>query len=88
MKIADCVMWSSFLVTGVISIFTIIVSFGIVYISSFANFMLLEVSLAISFLIWGICGLINPDVNFTKQNFYLSCGISAVFLLFLMFGIY
>lgn len=88
MRLLDYIMWGSFLLTSIISIFTILVSFGIVYISRFATFMPIEVSLALSLMLWGINCIYNPEVKFTKSNFYIALILGGIILMFLMYGIY
>lgn len=88
MRLLDFIMWVSFGITGIISIFTIIVSFGIVYISKFSTFVPLEISLAVSLILWGINCRHNEEVCYTKNNFYISFILGALLLIFLILGIY
>ncbi|WP_027308608.1 hypothetical protein [Caloramator sp. ALD01] len=88
MKLLNYLMWVSFLFTSIISIFTIIVSFGIVYISEFSTFIPLEISLSLSLILWGINCRYNQDVCYTKNNFYISFLLAFILLLFSILGVY
>jgi hypothetical protein len=91
MKTLDYTMWFAFIVSFVISILTMLVVFGIVWygwISPFATFLPLEISLSATFFLWGINSLYNPYTKNSKYTFYYSLILGGILLAFVILGIY
>lgn len=91
MKILDYFMWGMFLVSFIVSIFTMLVVFGIVWagwISSFATFLPLELSLAATLFLWGINSIYNSYTKNSKYTFYYSLVFGGILLLFVVLGVY
>ena len=91
MRILDYLMWGMFLISFIISIFTMLVVFGIVWsgwISYFATFLPLEISLAATFFLWGINSIYNTYTKNSKYTFYYSLILGGALLAFVILGIY
>lgn len=91
MKTLDYLMWSMFIATFIISIFTMLVVFGIVWtgwMSYFATLLPLEISLAATFFIWGMNSVYNIYTKNSKYTLYYSIMLGVTLLVFASLGIY
>jgi hypothetical protein len=91
MKTLDYLMWSMFIATFIISIFTMLVVFGIVWtgwMSYFATLLPLELSLAATFFVWGTNSVYNIYTKNSKYTLYYSLVLGSTLLVFAAFGIY
>ncbi|MEG0370942.1 MAG: hypothetical protein RR645_01455 [Clostridium sp.] len=86
-KVLDFLTWFMLIVTFVVSILTMIVVFGIAWISNFYTFEILEICLAITLLLWGTTSIKLHD---KKAKFHGICSFlfAGVFIIFLMFKVY
>lgn len=87
MKVLEYIMWFAILIAIVITFFTIMVSYGLFYISYFTTLLPFEISIVFVLLLWGIYNIYN---NYTqnKKTVYISLLIGGLMLLFILFGIY
>lgn len=88
MKILDGMMWISIAVSFVISILTMLVTFGIKWIPPFATFMPVEISLAVTFFLWGVNSIYNHYTKDSRITVLYSFLFGGVLLIFVVFGIY
>lgn len=87
-RILDLGMWFMFLVSLIITTFTMLVLFGKYYISQFTTFLPLEISLAITFILWGINSNFNPYTKNSKNSFLSSLILGGILIGFAAMGIY
>jgi hypothetical protein len=87
-KILDWIMWFMFLVSFIITILTMLVLFGKFYISQFTTFLPLEISLSITFVLWGINSCFNPYTKNSKNSVYFSLILGSILIGFAAMGIY
>ncbi|KMT23271.1 hypothetical protein [Clostridium cylindrosporum] len=90
-RLFDFLTWIMMIVTFVISIFTTIVVFGIAWsnwLSRFSNFMPLEISLAITFFLWGTTSIISLSDKKGKTHGIFSFLFGGVLLVFLILEVY
>lgn len=94
MRIFDILMWIMFLISSIVSIITTLVLFGISYgafLKPFSTMLPLEISLALTFFLWGLNSiygsyLIDKDNN-PKFSIMLFA-LGGILLIFVIFGIY
>lgn len=94
MKILDVLMWIMFFISFVISAITIVVLFGISYgdiLKPFTTMLPLEISLSLTFFIWGLCSIYGCDLSDKNSSPKVSTALFAlggILLIFVVFGIY
>lgn len=88
MRLLDSLMWLMFLLSLVVSLLTMIVVFGIRWISPFATFLPLEVSLAATFFVWGLNSIYNNYTRDSKLTMFYSFVLGGILLVFVVLGIY
>lgn len=92
MKINNIIMWLMFLVTSIVSVITMVVSFGMVEYSRslklFMNFLPLEICLSATLFLWGLNNLYNNYSTNGKKNFFYYVVMSSVLLVFIFQGVY
>lgn len=87
-RILDLAMWFMFLASLIITILTMLVLFGKYYIGSFTTFLPLEISLSLTFIIWGINSQFNPYTRNTKNSFLYALIMGSILIGFAAMGIY
>lgn len=88
MKLLNWVTWFMFGVSLVISVASIIVAYGIRYIPQFATLLPLEVSLIITFFLWGFSSLFEGSMKDRIRSLIVSLLIGGVLMIFAFWGIY
>lgn len=77
MKVIDALMWIMFTISSVVAMITVLVLFGISYnnlLKIFSTMLPLEISLALTFFLWGLNSLYGsylPDNKPKVPFFYL-----------------
>lgn len=87
-KFIDYLMWLMFAISLVISILTMLVVFGIVYIGRFSTFLPLEICLSITFFLWGINSTYNSYTRNGKYTAYYYIVMGGMLLAFAALKIY
>lgn len=87
-KFIDLLTWFSFLISLVISFFTMIVVFGIYDLKLFYTFYPVEISLAVSFFLWGIDNLLNKYTKNSIWTFVTSFIFGTLLIIFMTMGVY
>lgn len=87
-RILDWTMWLMFLVSFIFTILTMLVLFGKFYIVQFTTFLPLEISLSITFVLWGVNSIFNPYTKNSKNSFYYSVILGSILIGFAAMGIY
>jgi hypothetical protein len=87
-RVFDWVMWLMFLVSFISALLTMLVVFGGSYIRQFTTFLPMEISLAATFILWGINSLINPYTRNSKNSFYYAFLFGTILVGFAALGIY
>ncbi|MDF2673001.1 MAG: hypothetical protein K0R09_1266 [Clostridiales bacterium] len=87
-RILDLAMWFMFLISFIFTILTMLVLFGKFYIGQFTTFLPLEISLSITFLLWGINSHFNPYTKNSKNSFLYSLILGSILVGFAVMGIY
>lgn len=87
-RIIDWTMWFMFLISFILTILTMLVLFGKFYISQFTTFLPLEISLSITFILWGINSVFNPYTKNSKNSFFYSLILGSILIGFAILGIY
>lgn len=87
-RILDLTMWFMFLISFIFTILTMLVLFGKFYIIQFTTFLPLEISLSITFLLWGINSHFNPYTRNSKNSFLYSLVLGSILIVFAAMGIY
>lgn len=77
-----------FLITFIITIITMLVLFGKFYISRFTTFLPLEISLSITFVLWGINSRFNTYTKNSKNSFLYLLILGSILVVFAIMGIY
>lgn len=81
-------MWFMFLVSFIITTLTMLVLFGKYYISQFTTFLPLEISLSVTFIIWGISSSFNPYTKHSKNSLLYLIILGSILVGFAAMGIY
>lgn len=81
-------MWFMFLITFLITTITMLVLFGKFYIRQFTTFLPLEISLSVTFLLWGVNSRINTYTKNSKNSFLYSLILGSILAGFALMGIY
>jgi hypothetical protein len=80
------------LVSSLISIITMVVTFGMIeysnFLKPFTNFMVLEISLAITLFLWAINSLYRSYTPKSKKTFFYYIFMSGLFMAFIFYGVY
>lgn len=92
MKIIDGLTWMMFFVSSILSIITIIVTFGMVEYTKqlrvFTNLLPLEISLSATLFLWGINCLYNTYSKNGKKAFFRYFIMGLILLGFIFMGVY
>jgi hypothetical protein len=92
MKLLRSLTWLMVLLTSVLSVVTMIVTFGMVEYSSklkpFSNFMLLEIFLSITLFLWALDNLYRDNTTRSKIAFGYYIVLSGIFLVFIFNNVY
>lgn len=88
MKLLNWITWFMFVVSLVISVLSIVVAYGIKYISQFATLLPLEVSLIITFFLWGFNSLFEGNRKDKVTSLIYALLIGGVLMIFAFWGIY
>lgn len=88
MVILNWLMWLMFSSSLIISLITMVVAYGIKYIPMFATFLPLEISLSLTFFIWGINSRVDPGSANSKRDIYYSIIFGGILIGFAYFRIY
>lgn len=90
-RILDCLTWIMMIVTFVVSIFTMIVIFGIAWndlLSPFIHFLALEICLAATLFLWGITSIISVYDRKSRKYGFFSIIFGGILVVFIGFGLY
>ncbi|KRQ87537.1 hypothetical protein ABG79_00338 [Caloramator mitchellensis] len=87
MRFIEYAMWFIILLTTVITFLTIMVSYGLFYISHFTTLLPFEVSMVLVLLLWGIYNIYN-NYRQSRNAVIISFLLGGIMLLFILFGIY
>ncbi|EYE87832.1 hypothetical protein Q428_11185 [Fervidicella metallireducens AeB] len=88
MKILDYLTWIMFIFSLLLTLCTIIVLFGLAYMPALSSLKPLQISLAVTFFMWGVNNLYNNYAEDGKKNFFYCTIIAGIFLVFVVLGIY
>lgn len=92
LKIINFLVWFMILISSIISIITMVVSFGMIeysnFLKPFTNLMLLEISLSITLFLWAINSLYNSYSKQSKKTFFYYLVMSGIFTFFIFYGVY
>lgn len=87
-RILDLAMWFMFLISFIITILTILALFGKYYMGQFTTFLPFEISLSITFILWGINSCFNTYTKNNKNIFLYSLILGGILIGFAAAGIY
>lgn len=87
-RLLDAVMWFMFLVSFIVTILTILVLYGKYRITQLTTFLPLEISLSITFILWGINSHFNLYTKNSKNSFLVSLILGGILIGFTILGIY
>lgn len=90
MKVIDYLLWIMFTVSIAVGILTLTVSFGVAYrgLEMFATYKLLEASLGVTLILWGINNHCNSYTRLGKGGTAVLVSLGLIFFVFIGFRIY
>lgn len=87
-RVLELFTWIMMVITLIVAVLTTVVVFGIVWIPRFYNYILLEISLSTTLLLWGINTILSMQGKKSKRHGVYSIIFGVILLVFFLLGIY